>query len=370
MQKIASLHNGSTAGYFHLKDKRQHALLDLLKKQGPSSREALANAMDGLGFPISRATLARDLNELINSGLVEKTGMARSTLYCPIATSKLAAPVDIDHYFSYPNETENPQKIYFNFNIFDDLKNIFSKKEIKKIDKLNSIYTENVKLFDEEKLKKSLENFIIEFSWKSSQIEGNTYSYIDSKKLITKNIMAKGKSEDEAHMIINHKNSIDFVLDNKDYFREISTFKIVELHRILTRNLNIESGIRKRIVSITGSRYKPLDNEFQIIDSMDKFVKIVNKAKHPVEKALLSSLLVSYIQPFMDGNKRTSRILTNTILIAYDFCPISYGTVNIDKYKKNLLLFYEENNFYHFKKLFIEQFESTIKRYFNNKMNL
>ncbi|WP_337992856.1 Fic family protein [Flavivirga sp. 57AJ16] len=90
----------------------------------------------------------------------------------------------------------------------------------------------------------------------------------------------------------------------------------------------------------------------------------MNNKKSIFEKALLALVLISYIQPFMDGNKRTARIVSNAILINYNYCPLSFRTVDSIDYKKAMLLFYEQNNISNFKNIFIEQFEFAVRTYF------
>jgi len=75
-------------------------------------------------------------------------------------------------------------------------------------------------------------------------------------------------------------------------------------------------------------------------------------------------LLIAYIQPFEDGNKRTSRLMGNAVLLAHDICPLSYRSVKDSEYKKAVLLFYEQNNISYFKQLFIEQFKFAVNNYF------
>ena len=91
---------------------------------------------------------------------------------------------------------------------------------------------------------------------------------------------------------------------------------------------------------------------------------LVNKSKNVFEKAVLAMLLIAYIQPFVDGNKRTSRMIGNAILLANNACPLSYRNINEIEYKKAVLLFYEQNNLSYFKKLFIEQYEFVVENYF------
>ena len=92
--------------------------------------------------------------------------------------------------------------------------------------------------------------------------------------------------------------------------------------------------------------------------------RLVNGKTDPYEKALLTLLLISYIQPFVDGNKRTSRLMANAVLIAHGCCPLSFRTVAADDYRAALLLFYEQNNISAFKKMFLEQVAFAVGEYF------
>jgi len=116
----------------------------------------------------------------------------------------------------------------------------------------------------------------------------------------------------------------------------------------------VSKNIRSRSVGITGSAYKPLDNEHQIKENLEKMCALINSKDNGFEKALFAVTLISYIQPFEDGNKRTGRMVSNAILIGYDACPLSYRSVEAMDYKKAMLLFYEQNNINAFKKIFIE----------------
>jgi Fic family protein len=117
-------------------------------------------------------------------------------------------------------------------------------------------------------------------------------------------------------------------------------------------------------VGITGTNYTPLDNEFQIREALEDTCRLINGKANVFEKALLALVLLSYIQAFTDGNKRTARITSNGILIAHGYCPISFRTVDSIDYKKAMLMFYEQNNIAAFKKIFIDQFLFAVKTYF------
>lgn len=211
---------------------------------------------------------------------------------------------------------------------------------------------------------KEFERLAIDLSWKSSQIEGNTYSLLETERLLKEKETAAGKTKDEAVMLLNHKAALDFMLEQPDYVQPLSIAKIEDIHSLLIKDLNISRNIRHRRVGITGTNYQPLDNEHQIKDALETMCALINGRKNVFEKALLALVLISYIQPFADGNKRTARIISNGILMSHRYCPISFRTVDSVEYKKAMLIFYERNNISAFKKIFIDQFEFAVKTYF------
>ena len=117
-------------------------------------------------------------------------------------------------------------------------------------------------------------------------------------------------------------------------------------------------------MGISGTNYRPLENEFQIAEALESMCELINSKESVFEKSLLAMVLLSYIQPFMDGNKRTARIISNSILINHKHCPISFRTVDSINYKKAMLVFYEQNNISCFKNIFIDQYDFAVKTYF------
>ncbi|MDD2984507.1 MAG: Fic family protein [Crocinitomicaceae bacterium] len=204
----------------------------------------------------------------------------------------------------------------------------------------------------------------IDLSWKSSQIEGNTYSLLETERLIKEKETALGKTKEEAIMLLNHKDALDFIIENPDYLKPLTVSKIEDIHSVLIKELDVERNLRRRRVGISGTNYRPLENEFQILEALKSSCDLINKKENVFEKALLALVLISYIQPFMDGNKRTARIVSNALLMDEGFCPLSFRTVDSVEYKKAMLLFYEQNNISRFKEIFITQFEFAVKTYF------
>jgi Fic family protein len=241
---------------------------------------------------------------------------------------------------------------------------VFSEDEMLKMKSLQSEYRHNVSKLPDTGYKKEMERLAIDLSWKSSQIEGNTYTLLETERLLLDKQTAEGKTKEEAVMLINHKETIDFIVENPDYLANLSISKIEEIHALLVKELAINKNIRKSRVGISGTNYRPLDNEFQIIEALTCMCDLLNKKINVFEKALLALVLLSYIQPFADGNKRTARIVCNAILMSEMHCPVSFRTVDSISYKKAMLLFYEQNNISKMKEMFIAQYEFAVETYF------
>jgi len=345
--------------------KRQEIILNLLeKKDGLGIAEILKYLKLNL-IDVTKITINRDLKELIEFGYIKSYGLARTTIYQLSAHYGLIHPIDVEKYFKIEVD-KRKVKEKFNFSIFSLLKNIFIKQEIIKLNSLNEVYQKNIKKISENLKKQEFERLIIELSWKSSQIEGNTYSLLETEALIKRQEKAKGHEKEEAVMILNHKEALDYINKNKTNFAKISISKIEDIHYLLTKNLGISRNLRKTAVGITGTKYRPLDNNQQVREAMEKTCGLINKEKNPFSKAVILSILIAYIQPFEDGNKRTSRLVANAILLAHNICPLSYRNVNEAEYKKAVVLFYEQNNLTYFKQLFIEQFEFAVENYFRS----
>ena len=209
-----------------------------------------------------------------------------------------------------------------------------------------------------------MERLAIDLSWKSSRMEGNSYSLLQTEVLLKDFREAKGKTKDETQMVLNHKRAIDYVLDQPYFIENLTARKIEDIHRLLIEGMGISPNIRRTRVGITGTNYVPPDNEFQIKESLDQLCEVINQKSNVLEKSLLALLLIAYIQPFEDGNKRTSRIVSNAILLANNFCPISFRTAEPEDYRGACLIFYEQNSIAEFKRLFIEQFKFSTANYF------
>lgn len=344
-------------------DSRDKIVLDYIKKTGTCSSKEIHDNVD---ISVSYATLKRILSKLKNENYLLAVGQGKGTKYTISPTFELVEPIDVDEYYQKEID-EREIKQGFNFSIINEVlakHSVFTVPELEKLNKLQVKFNENVAQLSEIEYKKEFERLAIDLSWKSSQIEGNTYSLLETERLLKEKETAAGKTKDEATMLLNHKDALDFIIENPNYLHPLSVSKIEDIHSLLTKELLIERNLRKRRVGISGTNYKPLDNEFQIAEALTNSCDVINSKTNVFEKALMALVLISYIQPFMDGNKRTARIVSNAILINAKYCPLSFRTVDSVEYKKAMLLFYEQNNISSFKEIFINQFEFAVNTYF------
>ena len=137
-------------------------------------------------------------------------------------------------------------------------------------------------------------------------------------------------------MILNHKEAIDFIRQGH-ISKILEKRNIMELHQILTNNLGVNTGLRKHLIAISNSSYVPCDNEFQIASFLDRILEKINSITSVLEKTISINLLIAYLQPFSDGNKRTSRMLGNAILLSNNCLPVSFIHTPQEEYINSIL---------------------------------
>lgn len=320
----------------------------------------------GVNFGESDATLKRLIAMAVKDGNIIVEGKARATRYRLSDYAHLLMPLSLDTYFEKDLD-ERQIQVGFNFDVINNQLSkvaLFTDDELERLNTLQAEFRKNIAEMSENEYRREMARLGIDLSWKSSQIEGNTYSLLETERLLRESKTADGKTKEEAMMLLNHKDALLFVLDNPDFLQTLTIGSIEDIHSLLTKELSVDKGLRHRRIGITGTNYRPLDNEFQIREAMRDLCDLINSRSNVFEKALLALLLLSYIQPFMDGNKRTARITSNALLIANGYCPLSFRTVDSIDYKKAMLIFYEQNNLYAFKQIFISQYEFAVKEYF------
>lgn len=345
----------------------QQQILLILFKKVSLSPAIIHEELMLAGFKHSSLTTKRNIYALEEDKYVIVHGKGRSSNYELSILGQLFSELDAKEYCAIEVDKRYGLK-KFNFSMFNNFpQEIFSKKEKNILDKASQVFITRSKDLSDSILKRELERLVVEFSWKSSKLEGNTYSLLDTEKLLLENKRAEGKTEEETRMIINHKRAFDYVNKNIDYFKKLNKKNIFEVHSILVDGLGIDKNFRSKPVGITGSLYQPLDNKDQIEKALDDFIEIFNNLKSPYDKALLVLVMISYIQAFDDGNKRTARVLAIAVLLAHNLAPLSYRSVDEKIYRDAILCFYELNSIVPFKQIFIDQYVFSANNYLFHK---
>ena len=215
-------------------------------------------------------------------------------------------------------------------------------------------------------VRKIHQRLLIDLSWNSSRLEGNTYSLLETARLLELGESVTGKDALETQMIINHKVAIEFLVDEATQ-TGFNRHTILNLHALLAENLLVDSRAWGRLrtagVQIGGSSYHPLEVP-QLIDEC--FEQVLNKAAaipDPFEQAFFALIHLPYLQPFLDVNKRVSRLAANLPLIRNNLCPLSFVDVPRQTYVDGLLGIYERNRVELLRDVFRWAYERSCARY-------
>ncbi len=344
-------------------NQRQLAILELLRSGDSLSRSAIIESLS-LTQSVASITVIRDLRDLVDRGMLESIGRARATLYLLSQQNPTLRYINMRAYFSKSLDVRDV-KVAFDRNIFSHLKTLYNADERRLWDESAALFQKQKKVLSPMTYKREIERFLIDFAWKSSQIEGNTYDLIETETLLKDKIRARGHSEEEATMLVNHKDAFEFIQKHEGSFRKNLTENLVlQLHQKLIEGLGVPVGIRREQVRITGTRYIPPSGHVKLAPLFEDVIHSINRAPYAPDKALIASSLLAYLQPFADGNKRTSRMLANALLIAHGYYPLSYRDIDATEYRKAIILIYEQNNLYHIKRLCMEQRRFAVDNYF------
>lgn len=211
--------------------------------------------------------------------------------------------------------------------------------------------------------RKVLEQLLIDLSWSSSQLEGNRYSLLATEELF-KNGTASG--DIDTVMLLNHKQAIEFLVDAVPE-SGLTEPVINNLHAILMHDLlSDQEGlgtIRQKIVNIAGTTYTPLQAPFLLEEMFGIIIEKARQIKNPVESAFFLWVNLAYLQPFEDGNKRTSRLAANIPLIIYNSAPLSFLDADAKSYAYAMMGVYEQRNVALAVELFEHIYRRSIKRY-------
>ena len=218
-----------------------------------------------------------------------------------------------------------------------------------------------------------LNRLLIDLSWASSHLEGNTYSRLDTRELIEHGKTASGKAAIETQMILNHKTAIELLVENIDS-AEFNRYTLMNLHSALAENMlpnpADEGRIRLHAVEIGKSVYHPLSKLQQIEDALDTLLHKANQVRDPFEQSFFMMVHLPYLQPFADINKRTSRLAANLPLFRANLCPLTFLDVPEQAYSRATLGVYEMTRVELLRDLYVWAYERSTQEYLAIKQDL
>ncbi len=207
---------------------------------------------------------------------------------------------------------------------------------------------------------------LVDLSWNSSRLEGNTYSLLDTKRLIEFGKEAEGRDRLEAQMILNHKDAVEFLVENAGDIA-FNRHTVLNLHGILANNLLADERAAGRLrhiaVGIDGSPYHPPGTPQLIEECFDQVLTTATAIPDPFEQSLFVMVQLPYLQPFDDVNKRVSRLAANIPLIKANLSPLSFTDLPRDLYTQAILGVYELNQIDLLRDVFIWSYERSAARY-------
>jgi len=210
------------------------------------------------------------------------------------------------------------------------------------------------------------ERLLIDLAWASSKLEGNTYSKLDTQNLLENGIRAEGKDASEATMLLNHKNAIALLVEQAEDI-SFNHYTLFNLHAALSENLlankKDEGRLRERIVGITGTTFVPLSIPQKIEENFDIILAKATDIPDPFEQSFFMMVHLPYLQPFIDVNKRTSRLAANISLVKANLCPLSFIDVPEQAYVEGTLAVYEFNRVELLRDVFVWAYERSCEAY-------
>ncbi|MBM5810918.1 MAG: Fic family protein [Gammaproteobacteria bacterium] len=218
-----------------------------------------------------------------------------------------------------------------------------------------------------------LNRLLVDLSWASSHLEGNTYTRLDTRGLIEHGRAAQGKAAIETQMILNHKAAIELLVENADA-AGFNRFTLLNLHSALAENLlpnpADEGRLRQHGLEIGKSVYRPLTVPAQIEEMLDLLLDKASRIEDPFEQSFFVMVHLPYLQPFADVNKRSSRLAANLPLIRANLCPLTFLGVPEQTYSRAVLGVYEMTRVELLRDLYVWAYERSTQEYLVIKHDL
>lgn len=338
-----------------------------------------------MGFIINRRTLLRHLTILTEQNRIIATGVLKGRVYRPPQALVTEAATDqesliplseagneIRRYVSQPIQRREPTGYHRKFLLsYPENGPYLDDRTRKHLHLIGRAHHDPVPAGT--MARQVMGRLLIDLSWASSYLEGNTYSLLETERLISFGQAADGKDALETQMILNHKQAIEFLIESAEEIG-FNRYSILNLHAILSDNLLSDTEacgrLRQIAVGIGGSVYTPLstpqllDEYFQLV--LDSAAAITD----PFEQSFFALVHLSYLQPFEDVNKRVARLSANIPLIRNNLCPLSFIDVPKRAYIEGILGIYELNRIELLRDVFVWGYERSVKRYLSAREEL
>jgi len=334
-----------------------------------------------LSFTINDKTLQRRLAALVENDHITKQGDRKATRYFPIGSptgadkgrlkdnlANIFSPTNLKKLKFLNTPLHSREKVSYKREFLESY--VPNKSQYVPIKDRDALF-EKGKRIDEQLAagtyaRQICQRLLTDLSYNSSRLEGNTYSRLDTQKLVEEGIQAEGKVHEETVMIMNHKEAILFLVESAQDI-ELNSLTIRNLHHLLSQDLlaNVKAcgNIRSLEVSIGKSTYQPLNNPHSLKELLELILLKAKRVENPFEQSFFLLVHLSYLQPFEDVNKRTSRLSCNIPFIKNNLCPLSFTDVARDDYTAAILAIYEKNDIEPMLELFIWAYFRSCEQY-------
>lgn len=346
-------------------------------------RGALPVSVFSNEFDVSLPTAWRDLKELVASGDVEAVGSGRGTKYRLVKNYDQAIRVplgldswDIDDYVNSPLATRKPVGYRHEF-LNEYVPNASRYLPHHITERLCQVGDLKSQEFDASRTDQRVRRFAIDVSYGSSRLEGISTTYLETERLVELGrTTASVEERRDTAMILNHKDAIQFVLDNRSDDTSympmgFNRSTVQHIHSLLLSDIHPDveevGNPRLRDVSIAGSTYHPLSIPTEVTETLERVLEKCDRINDPFEQSFFALVHLAYLQPFADGNKRTSRLMANIPLLKADLCPISFLATPSRAYTSGLLGVYELNRVEMLRDVYVSSYEQSAHRLHQDK---
>ena len=328
----------------------------------------------------SSATVRRHLDLLCATGQLARSGKARATRYRPVDTAAAAGAVAQETTSTGPSPVWSPAAVELGRRLDVPLaardpvtyrrefvdEYVPNKTWLMPQDLAEALYRDG-RLREQQPAgsyaRKVLEQLLIDLSWSSSRLEGNRYSLLATEDLFKSGTAG---SDADAVMLLNHKTAIEFLVDSVP-LQGLSTALIRNLHAVLMQDLLADTdalgAIREKLVNISDTVYVPSQAPALLAEMLEAVVAKARLIRNPIEAAFFLWVNLAYLQPFEDGNKRTSRLAANIPLMLYNCSPLSFLDVSPSDYARAMLGVYEFQDVSCALDLFVWTYRRSMKKY-------